>query len=130
MTPVSSQGYMTNSTRSRLFQQEHWDIRELTLRYPLYLLTLFDVQSFRAWDQAQDLNNTMSNLVVNFISSNGWLSLLLRGIVSYRTMFENLAKDFRVEPAYESNISSNCALSSYLKKPLLPEAVVFVLPHP
>jgi len=59
----------------------------------------------------------MSNLVVNFISSNGWLSLSLRGIVSCRTMFENLPKDVRAEPAYESNISSNCALSSYLKNP-------------
>jgi len=72
-------------------------------------------------DQAQDPNNAMSNLVVNFISSNRWLSLLLRGIVSYKTMFENFPKDFKVEPAYGSNVSSNCALSSYLKNPCYPK---------
>ena len=104
------------------------DRHKLTLRYPLCLPTPFKVQSSQAWDQTQDPNNT--NLVVNSISSNGWLSLLLRGIVSYRTMFENIPKDFRVEPAYGSNVGSNRAPSSYLKKPLLPETVVSVLPQP
>jgi len=36
-------------------------------------------------------------------------------------MFENLLKDFRAEPAYGSNVSSNCALSSYLKTPCYPK---------
>jgi len=45
-------------------------------------------------------------------------------------MFENIPKDFRVEPAYGSNVGSNRAPSSYLKKPLLPETVVSVLPQP
>ena len=31
-------------------------------------------------------------------------------------MFENLPKNFRVEPVYGSNVGSNCAPSSYLKK--------------
>ena len=103
------------------------DRHKLTLRYPLCLPTPFKVQSSQAWDQAQDPNNT--NLVVNTISSNGWLSLLLWGIVSYRTMFENIPKDFRVEPAYGSNVGTYklelCTFIWSKRTHLLPEVVLF-----